>query len=119
MSDQTTIIPFHNPQHHRGVPQSIFFDLGEFQAILNIYGKMVASGHWKDYAISGTKEMATFAVFQKASERPIFRIMKTPALSNKQGAFAIHSSQGQILKRGNELQQVLKYFEKKLISLVQ
>ena len=119
MSDQSTIIPFQNAHNHRASPQSIFFDRGEFQAILNIYGKMVASGYWKDYAISASKDVAMFAVFQKASERPIFRITKTPALHHKQGAFAIHSSQGQILKRGQELPQVLKYFEKKLIKLVQ
>jgi len=119
MSDQSTIIPFKNAQNHKAMPQAIFFERSEFQAILNIYGKMVASGHWKDYAISASKDIATFAVFQKASERAIFRITKTPTLRHKQGAFAVHSSQGQILKRGQELPQVLKYFEKKLIKLVQ
>jgi len=79
---------------------------------------MVASGYWKDYAISAAKDVATFAVFQKASERPLFRITKTPSLMHKQGAYAILSSQGQILKRGQELSQVLRYFEKKLIKLV-
>lgn len=119
MTNQTIIIPFHNPHDHQKGQQSIFFDRVEFQAILNIYGKMVASGYWKDYAISGTRDMATFAIFQKTSERPLFRITKTPALKNKQGAFAIYNSQGLVLKRGQELPQVLKYFEKKLIKLVQ
>ena len=118
MSDQSTIIPFQSTHHKRAAPQSTFFERKEFEAILNIYGKMVASGYWKDYAISATKEAATFAIFQKASERPIFRITKTPSLRQKQGAFAIFNSQGQILKRGQELSQVLKYFEKKLIKLV-
>jgi hypothetical protein len=119
MTDQSTIIPFLNPRQHGAAPHSIFFSRPEFEALLNIYGKMVASGHWKDYAVSGAKEVATFAVHQKASERPVFRITKTPALKNKQGAFSILNSQGQILKRGHELPQVLKYFEKKLIKLVQ
>jgi len=119
MSEQSTIIPFQTTHHKRAAPQSTFFERKEFEAILNIYGKMVASGHWKDYAISASKDAATFAIFQKASERPIFRITKTPSLRNKQGAFAILSSQGQILKRGQDLSQVLKYFEKKLIKLVQ
>ncbi len=118
MTDQSTIIPFSPPQHGKAAQQSIFFERSEFEAILNVYGKMVASGYWKDYAISGTKDVATFAVFQKASERPIFRITKTPSLRHKQGAFAILSSQGQVLKRGQELQQLLKYFDKKLIKLV-
>ncbi|MBT5073648.1 MAG: DUF2794 domain-containing protein [Kordiimonadaceae bacterium] len=119
MTDQSTIIPFQNAARKGLAQHSTFFERGEFEAILNIYGKMVASGYWKDYAISGSRDMATFAVHQKASERPVFRITKTPALRNKQGAYAIHSSQGQILKRGHELAQVLKYFEKKLIKLVQ
>lgn len=119
MTDQSTIIPFSTAHQRGGVPHSVFFDRVEFQAILNIYGKMVASGHWKDYAVSGAKDVATFAVHQKASERPVYRITKTPALKSKQGAFAILNSQGQILKRGHELPQVLKYFEKKLIKLVQ
>jgi len=119
MTDQNTIIPFQNAARGRSGQPSTFFESGEFEAILNIYGKMVASGYWKDYAISGSRHMATFAVHQKASEKPIFSITKTPALTHKQGAFAIHSSQGQILKRGHELAQVLKFFEKKLIKLVQ
>jgi len=119
MTDQSTIIPFHSAQKNRAAPPTIFFERPEFEAILNIYGKMVASGYWKDYAISASKDVATFAVFQKASERPVFRITKTPALRHKQGTFAILSSQGQILKRGQDLCQVLKYFDKKLIKLVQ
>lgn len=118
MTDHSTIIPFGQPHNGKSNAHSIFFERSEFEAILNIYGKMVASGHWKDYAISGAKDFAVFAVFQKASERPIFRITKTPSLRHKQGAYAILSSQGQILKRGQELPQVLKYFEKKLIKLV-
>jgi len=119
MTDQSTIIPFQTAHHNRAAPPTTFFERGEFAAIVNIYGKMVASGYWKDYAISAGKDIATFAVFQKASERPIFRITKTPSLRHKQGAFAILSSQGQILKRGQELSQLLKYFDKKLIKLVQ
>ena len=119
MTDHSTIIPFNSAFQNKGAPSSIFFERREFEAILNVYGKMVASGHWKDYAISASKDVATFAVFQKASERPIFRITKTPALKHKQGAFAILNSQGLILKRGQELGMVLKYFDKKLIKLVQ
>jgi len=118
MTDHSTIIPFSPTRQGKAAQQSTFFERREFESILNIYGKMVASGFWKDYAISASKDVATFAVFQKASERPVFRITKTPALRHKQGAFAIISSQGQILKRGQELSLLLKYFEKKLIKLV-
>lgn len=104
--------------NHKAAVQFIFFDRREFQAILNIYGKMVAAGHWKDYATSGSKDVAIFAIFQRASEKPLFRIIKTPSLRHKQGAFAIVSRHGQILNRGHELEQVLKYFDKKLIRIV-
>ena len=119
MSDQNTIIHFQTANQKNSAAGSIFFERREFESILNIYGKMVASGFWKDYAISSTKDVATFAVFRKASERPIFRITKTPSMRHKQGAFAILGSQGQILKRGQEINPLLKYFEKKLIKLVQ
>ena len=123
MNNQSTIIPFHEVRQNAGsnkqfIPRQIFFERPEFEQILNIYGKMVSSGYWKDYAVSATKDVVTFAVFRRASERPLFKITKTPALSHKQGAFAIHSAQGQIVKRGHELPQVLKYFEKKLIKLI-
>lgn len=118
MTDQSTIIPFHVAHKNRTTFPSIFFERAEFDEILNVYGKMVASGHWKDYAISASKGVAIFAAFHKASERPVFRITKTPALKHKQGSFAILSSQGQILKRGQDLRQTLRYFDKKLIKIV-
>ena len=110
MTDQTTIIPFSTSQQSKAQVANIFFERPEFEAILNIYGKMVASGHWKDYAISGSKDEAVFAVFQKASERPIYRITKTPSLKHKQGAYAIIGSQGQVLKTWTGITSGLKTF---------
>lgn len=119
MTDNSTIIHRENAFNPKVSSSFVFFERREFQAILNIYGKMVASGHWKDYAISGSNNIATFAIFQRASEKPLYRITKNPSSRNKQGAYAIHTSHGQIVKRGHELPQLLKYFEKKLIKLVQ
>jgi len=118
MTDQSTIIPFHVAHKNSATSPYIFFERTEFEDILYVYGKMVASGYWKDYAISASKGVATFAAFQRASERPVFRITKTPALKHKQGSFSILSSQGQILKRGQDLRQTLRYFDKKLIKIV-
>jgi len=115
----STIIPFEQNGPKGPAPQlNVFFDRRELQAILDIYGKMVASGHWKDYAMDGNREMALFSVFQRASERPVYQIAKIPKLKNKQGAYAIFSAQGQVLKRGQDLRRMLKYFDRKLIDLV-
>jgi len=118
MTDQqTSIIPF---QTGKGLTlgASVSFNRQEIQAILNVYGKMVAGGHWKDYALDVGRESAIFSIYQRASERPVFKITKTPASAHKQGAFAVISAQGQTLKRGKDLSRVLKIFNRKLIKLV-
>lgn len=83
-------------------------------ALLRIYGFKVANGEWRDYAIDQLKEKAVFSVYRKAREAPIFQIEKTPKLARKQGAYAVVGNNGAVLKRGHELGQVLKLFEKQL-----
>ncbi len=118
MSEQTpTIIPFQDGPAGR-VPDQIFFTMQEMQAILNVYGRMVAAGEWKDYAMNPGRDVASFAFYRNASERPVYQIVKNPALRNKQGAFSILSAQGKVLKRGQDLITLLKYFDRKLIKLV-
>ena len=75
---------------------------------------MVAGGEWRDYAIDHLKDRAVFSVFRKASERALFRIEKDPKLANRQGAYSVVAENGVILKRGQDLRQVLKVFDKKL-----
>ena len=95
------------------------FDRRELAAILNIYGRMVAAGEWRDYAIDWLRDAAIFSVFRRASEMPVFRIEKRPKLRAKQGAFAVVGTGGQILKRGHDLKQVLRVFDAKLIRAVE
>ena len=97
---------------------TVFFDRKELSAILSVYGRMVAGGHWKDYGIDSSREAASFCVFRRASEAPLYRIEKRPALARKQGAWAVFGQGGQILKRGHELAQVLRVFEKGKFSIV-
>lgn len=97
----------------------VFFHRRELDKILNVYGRMVAAGEWRDYAIDGLKERAVFSVFRRTSESPLYRIEKTPSLAKRQGAYAVVNATGQILKRGRELAQVLKVFDKKLLRLVE
>lgn len=90
----------------------ITFQRRELDAILRIYSRMVAEGEWRDYAIDHLKDRAVFSVFRRSSEVPTFRIEKDPKLARKQGAFAVVAASGLIVKRGHDLAQVLKVFEK-------
>lgn len=95
----------------------VTFDRRELDRILQVYGRMVADGEWRDYAIDFMKDRAVFSVFRRSSEVPIYRIEKNPKLSRRQGAFSVISATGLIMRRGHELERVLRVFDKKL-SLV-
>ena len=95
-------------------PSQISFDRRELAAILRIYGFKVADGEWRDYAIDHLKDRAVFSVYRRASEMPLYRIEKNPKLARRQGAYSIVDSNGTILKRGQDLGQVLKLFERQL-----
>ena len=97
----------------------VFFNRRELDAILNIYGRMVAVGEWRDYAIDGLKEAAVFSVFRRASEMPLYRIEKHPKLSRRQGAYSVVSATGHILKRGHDLKQVLRVFDRKRLQVIE
>jgi hypothetical protein len=87
------------------------FDRHELSAILAVYGRKVAAGEWRDYAIDLGRETAVFSIFRRASECPLFRIEKTPRLARKQGAYSVVAPAGLILKRGHDLRRVLNVLE--------
>lgn len=97
---------------HRRRPSRVGFSRGELQSILNLYSRRVASGEWRDYAIDHLKEKAVFSIFKRSGDLPLYQIEKNPKLAQKQGAFAIVNTQGRILKRGHDLAQVMKFFDK-------
>lgn len=97
----------------------IGFDRIELTRILDLYGRMVAAGHWRDYAIQLGHDAAIFAAFRRAAERPEYRIEKRPALRNRQGMWALVGESGGILKRGQELGSVLAPLERRLLKLVE
>lgn len=99
-------------------PAQVSFDRRELNAILGLYGRMVAAGEWRDYAISCLREVAVFAVFRRTAEMPLYRIEKRPRLRARQGMYAVIGPGGQVLKRGHELAAVLRVLERKLIRLV-
>jgi Protein of unknown function (DUF2794) len=91
----------------------VTFNRFELNRILNLYGRMVADGEWRDYAIDFLKERAVFSVFRRASEVPIYRIEKDPRLARKQGMYSVISATGLILRRGHELDRVLLVIDRK------
>lgn len=111
-----TVTPFPVPA---GKPTQVGFERAELNRILDLYGRMVTAGKWKDYAIDLGAEAAVFAAFRRAAERPEFRIEKRPALRNRQGMWALINEQGIVLKRGHELGPVLAPVERRLMKVVE
>jgi hypothetical protein len=95
----------------------VTFDRRELDRIFNLYGRMVAAGQWRDYAIDYLRDRAVFSVFRRACEFPIYRIEKNPRLSRRQGAYSVISATGLIVRRGHELDRVLRAIDRPL-SLV-
>lgn len=97
----------------------VFFERRELERLLRLYGRMVAAGEWRDYGMDGLQDRAVFSVFRRSAESPLYRIEKHPALARKQGAWAVVGHGGHILRRGHELEQVLRFFEKGRFSVVE
>ena len=95
----------------------VTFDRRELDRILGLYGRKVAAGEWRDYAIDFLKDRAVFSVFRRSSEVPIYRIEKNPRLARRQGAYSVVSATGLIVRRGHELDRVLRAIDKS-VSLV-
>lgn len=93
-------------------PSQIAFDRRELSEILRVYGRKVAEGEWRDYAIDHLVEKAVFSIFRRSSEMPLYRIEKNPRLARKQGAYSVIAPGGMILKRGHDLQKVLRVLDR-------
>lgn len=96
------------------VPAQVTFNRRELDRILGLYGRMVAVGEWRDYAIDFLKDRAVFSIFRRASEVPLYRIEKDPRLARKQGAYSAISATGLILRRGHDLDRVLRVLDKSI-----
>jgi hypothetical protein len=111
--DSAILIPLHGARSRRS-DFPVTFDRRELDAILRLYGRMVAANEWRDYAIDHLPDRAVFSVFRRSSETPLYQIVKDPGLARKQGAYSVVAAQGMILKRGHELARVLGVFDSKL-----
>ncbi len=102
------------PRTGRPQPGPISFDRRELDQLLGMYGRKVAEGEWRDYAIDMHREKAVFSVFRRASEYPLYRIEKDPRLARRQGVYSVIAPTGLILKRGHDLQKVLRVIDRRL-----
>lgn len=114
MSASITPFPYRGGQK----PTQVGFERKELNRILDLYGRMVAAGNWRDYAINFDKDAAAFVAFRRAAERPEYRIEKRPSLRGKQGMWALINEQGMVLKRGSDLGPILAPIERKLMKVV-
>ncbi|PKQ00463.1 MAG: DUF2794 domain-containing protein [Alphaproteobacteria bacterium HGW-Alphaproteobacteria-13] len=106
------------PLASRAQPRQTGFDRQELMRILDLYGRMVAAGKWRDYAMDFQRDVAVFSAFRRTAERPEYRIEKRPALRSRQGMWSLVSEGGTILKRGDDLANILAPVERKLMKLV-
>jgi hypothetical protein len=104
-------VPSHPAPSHPALSQ-VSFDRHELRAILDLYGRKVAEGEWRDYAIDFTTEKAVFSIFRRSSEVPLYRIEKDPRLARRQGAYAVVAGTGLTLKRGHDLRHVLRVIDR-------
>jgi hypothetical protein len=116
---QARVVPFPArpepaPQPGGPVAPQVTFNRDELREILNLYGRMVAQGEWRDYAIAFTRDKAVFSIHRRTSEMPLYRIEKDPKLARKQGAYSVVTATGLVIKRGQDLARVLKVLEKPL-----
>jgi hypothetical protein len=106
------------PLSRQAVSDTVAFDREELGIVLTLYGRMVAAGEWRDYAMSFLREVAVFSIFRRTAENPLYRIEKRPKLRGRQGMYAVIGMDGQVLKRGHDLRSVLVVLERKLIRPV-
>ena len=107
-----------SPVRNATAPQThVTFNRRELNRILDLYGRKVAAGEWRDYAIDFLKDRAVFSVFRRTSEVPLYRIEKNPKRGRRQGAYSVISATGLVVRRGHELDRVLRSIDVSL-SLV-
>ena len=98
--------------------KQVAFNRRELSTIFRVYGRKVAEGEWRDYAIDHLEDRAVFSIFRRTSEMPMFRVEKIPGHARKQGAYRIVAATGLIMRRGHELAGVLRILDRPKLSLV-
>lgn len=102
----------------QSAPKRVMWTRPELSDLLNVYGRQVAAGEWRDYAMADGAQTARFDIFRRSSEVPLYRVEKTPSLRKKQGQYVLRAMDGRILRRGHDLQALLRFFERKNIRAI-
>jgi hypothetical protein len=105
-------------KQHLKLQRLVAFDRRELDLILRAYGRGVAAGEWRDYAIDHMRDVAVFSIFRHASEAPLYRIEKDPAQARAQGAYLVRAADGRILRRGRDLSMALRVIEPRRLRLI-
>ncbi|MAN75955.1 DUF2794 domain-containing protein [Pelagibacterium flavum] len=113
-SNKGDVFPFSPTRSPSRPVPVVSFDRKELALILNVYGRKVAAGEWRDYALDFGRERAMFSIYQRTSERPLFVVEKNPKLARRQGQYMVMGSDGRVLKRGHELSSVLRILDPQL-----
>jgi len=98
--------------------RTVFFERRELDGLLRFYGRMVAAGEWRDYALDALPDRALFSVYRRFSEAALYQIAKTPADARRQGAYSVRAMDGRILRRGDDLEQVLRVLEPRRMRVI-
>lgn len=104
--------------HGDARPAEQTFSRHELGLILNVYGRMVAAGEWRDYAIDHHRDRAVFSIFRGSAELAVFRVEKSRGEAGKKASYSVIGMDGCVLGLGVDLRQVLRVLERKLIRLV-
>ncbi|MCR5873763.1 DUF2794 domain-containing protein [Phenylobacterium sp. J426] len=107
-----------DPSYSAPRQAGVFFERRELERLLRLYGRMVAQGEWRDYGMDSLADAAVFSVFRRTAEAPLYRIEKRPALARRQGSWAVVGQGGHVLRRGHDLEQVLRFFDKGRFKVV-
>jgi len=99
--------------------RTVFFERPELDRLLRFYGRMVAAGEWRDYALDALPDRALFSVYRRSSEAPLYQIEKRPTDGRRQGAFSVRAIDGRVLRRGHDLERVLEVLAPKRMRVVQ
>ncbi|MDZ4306633.1 DUF2794 domain-containing protein [Allopontixanthobacter sp.] len=113
-----SVVPFPGGSIQGRAPLQVCFERAELGRIMDLYGRMVAAGEWRDYAMDFNRDVAVFDAFRRAAERPQMRVEKRPALRGKQGMWTLYGEHGQVLKRGHDIGGVLAPVERRLVKAV-
>ena len=87
--------------------KNIFFVKKELQTILNLYARMVSDGTWKDYGLSAGSREISFDVYQRASDKPVLRILKNLKPNNFNEKYLIKDRNGKVIEKSENLNKLI------------